>query len=129
MLNEKSAAIIMICKNRFSEDTAKLVEQYQLDTIEAIRWWVASYTGMPLIYSEHRYVKEYLRDAIIDVINNCKNPGMIFTRVFELIDRGYDELHSYISVLKMLQVRESTYIFVNGFTEELIQPVEFYKEV
>lgn len=129
MLNEKSAAIIMICKNRFSDDTQKLIEEFNLDTVEAIRWWVASYTGMPLIYSEHQYVKHYLRDAIIDVINNHKNPGMIFTRVFELIDKGYDELHSYISVLKMLQVRESSDTFINGFTEELIRPVEFYKEV
>lgn len=129
MLNEKTAAVIMICKNRFSEDTAKLVEQYQLDTVEAIRWWIASYTGMPLIYSEQRYVKNYLRDAIIDLINNCKNPGLIFTRVFELIDRGYDETHAYISTLRGVQVRESEDVYVNGFSEELIKPVEFFKEV
>ena len=129
MLNEKSAAVIMICKNRFSDDTQKLVEEFNLDTIEAIRWWVASYTGMPLIYSEQQYVKHYLRDTIIDVINNHKNPGYIFTRVFELIDRGYDEVHAYISTLRSIQVRESADVYVNGFSEELIKPVQFTKEV
>lgn len=129
MLNEKTAAVIMICKNRFSEATAKLVKQHHLDTVEAIRWWVASYTGMPLQYSEYQYVKSYLRDAIIDVINNSKNPGAIFLRVFELIDRGYDETHAYISTLRGIQVRESEDVYINGFSEELTQPVEFFSEV
>lgn len=129
MLNEKTAAIVMICKNRFSDETSKLVETFELDTIESIRWWIASYTGMPLLYAEVRYVKDYLRDAIIDVLNNSSNPGMVFTRVFALIDKGYDEAHAYISVLRSLKVRESETEYVNGFSEALITPVTFYKEI
>lgn len=129
MLDEKNAAVILICKNRLDDASYEFAKRLNLNTFECIRYWIANYTGLAANDVGDKYVKDYLRDAVLDYIKNTSNPGGFITNIFQLLDKGYSEVEAYISSLRMVRVRDSATEYVNGFNEELIKPVSFMLEV
>lgn len=125
ILNERTAAVIMLCKGNVTPSTAQKIEERNLDYLGCLAEYMAKYTGMPVCYISVGDVKNWLRDAVIDYVGCCSNPGAFITQIFDRIDHGYDEMHAYISALKMVKVREDEVTYINGFTQKSTVPISF----
>ena len=125
ILQDRTAAVIMICKGRVTPSTAQKIEERGLDCIACLSEYIAKYCGYPACYVTFADVKSWLRDAIIDYLSCCSNPGAFITQIFERVDRGYDEMHAYMSAFKMVKVREDEVTYINGFTQRSTDPVSF----
>lgn len=123
MLQDKTAAIIMLCKGNITEESKILIEKWELDTDGIIRLYLSNYAGVPVSYIEVDQAKFALRDAVIDVIQNMKNSSLLLHRIFDFLDRGYDELHALATALRLIQVKADKDTYINGFSEELTKPV------
>ena len=72
-----------------------------------------------------------VRQATIDFLGSCTSPGQVRAFMYRVFENRswYDELESYISALRNVQVRENGE-YINGFSKELLREVcePFYRD-
>ena len=126
-MKNTTSDVIMICKKHLTEKSLERVNEENLSTKDCIVYYISSYSGIPIEYVEPWMVREYLRNALLDYIDNALKPSSIMERFFELLDHDYDEVGAYISTLRLLRVKtqvRNSFEYINGFSEENTQPVD-----
>lgn len=120
-----TARIIMIAKCHFDEETERDVMNYDLDTIDCVRWWISGYTSSALRDISDGDVKNYIREAFMDFVQHSKQAEGFMRNFYNKLDKGYDEMHAYMSAFRMVKVKDNKGEYMDGFTADNTRPVTF----